>query len=77
MPNYVSVKFTKGVGSSYTYELPENIKTDKIKAKDPIIVPAGPSNELKIAYVVGVQQSNVRIDPGFKIKQVYGLVRKI
>lgn len=77
MPNYVKVKFPSSPFKQYTYELSESLKIERLKKGDPIVVPVGYSNDLKVAVIVSVQESEVKIDPGFTIKKAYGLIRKI
>ncbi len=76
MTNYVKVKFCKGFGSEYTYLLPDNLKAEKLKAGDPIVVPVGSEAALKVAYIVQVT-GKANIPPHATLKQAYGLVRKI
>lgn len=76
MPNYVKVKFTKTSMSTYSYEVPETLKIERLVVGEAIVVPVGDTMELKVAYIAGVSNSPNTI-PGIKIKKAYGLVRKI
>lgn len=76
MPKYVKVKFIKTAINTYSYEIPETLKTERLVIGEAIVVPVGHDMDLKVAYIAGVSdESNVR--PGIKIKKAYGLVRKI
>lgn len=76
MPKYVKVKFIKTAINTYSYEIPETLKIERLVIGEAIVVPVGNDMDLKVAYIVGVSdESNVR--PSIKIKKAYGLVRKI
>lgn len=76
MAKYVKVKFYKGFGTEYTYLLPDNLKAEKLKPGEPIVVPVGTEANLKVAYIVQVT-GKANIPPHATLKQAYGLVRKI
>lgn len=75
MAKYINVRFA-GSSNSYMYELPSKIKLENIKAGDAVVVPVGDTNTLKLAKVSATtDMGNKKIDPGFPIKKVFGLVK--